>query len=213
MHEGSGDHAHNFELTFDRFVAVVNDFVGRKDELEEMSLCLQNEASPKARIVVLHGMGGIGKTQLASTYLNQIGSNYSARFFVSGSSRSSFIDDFLRIAEDASLPQVSGKDVHARIKDIWRWLNLPHNNRWLIVLDSVDDPGNGPTAFDINDFVRNAKQGSLIVTTRLRSLALHAKHLLLEVKPFDDESSMAILENNAGRPLSHGKSFLFLLGL
>lgn len=199
------DHGQNFELAFDPVREVVNEFVGREGELQQIESHFQCEQGQGPRIVVLYGLGGIGKTQLASAYFNNVQLSYSARFRVSGKDRSSFIDDFVMIAEAAGLNPSLAKSSETIIKDVWKWLNLRRNDDWLIMLDNVDDPGNSPGAFDIDLFLKEAKQGSIIVTTRLPNLISNGRYMTIEVRAFDELNSLCILENNARRPLSRGK--------
>ena len=49
-----------------------DDIIGRKDDLED----LRNQLAEKHRIVLLNGMGGIGKTTLAEAYISKNYKNY-----------------------------------------------------------------------------------------------------------------------------------------
>ncbi|PMB63355.1 Vegetative incompatibility protein HET-E-1 [Beauveria bassiana] len=70
----------DFAITFSLSEAPeIQNFVARKEELAEMRRTLISDGS--RRVVVLHGLGGIGKTQLAVTYLKQYRDEYSAIFW------------------------------------------------------------------------------------------------------------------------------------
>jgi AAA+ ATPase superfamily predicted ATPase len=55
-------------------------FVARENELAEMGQCLQSNKSRSA--VILHGLGGIGKTQLAIEYIRRYKEKYTAVFWL-----------------------------------------------------------------------------------------------------------------------------------
>jgi AAA+ ATPase superfamily predicted ATPase len=59
-------------------VPEIQHFVARNQELAEIHEKLKRDGS--RRVVVLHGLGGMGKTQLAIEYTKQHKDNYSAIF-------------------------------------------------------------------------------------------------------------------------------------
>src|SRR5882762_7596440 len=61
-------------------VSEIEDFVAREEELVEIHRTLRGDGS--RRIVVLHGLGGIGKTQLAVAYAKRHKDNCSAIFWL-----------------------------------------------------------------------------------------------------------------------------------
>jgi len=61
-------------------VSDVEHFVARKTELLEIHKALSGDGSRKA--VVLHGLGGIGKTQLSIAYAKRHKDSYSAIFWL-----------------------------------------------------------------------------------------------------------------------------------
>src|SRR6202043_3754757 len=63
-------------------------FQGREDDLAEMEAELSPRGGEKApvRAIVLHGLGGVGKTQLAVEHAWRVGERYRAVFFVRGES-------------------------------------------------------------------------------------------------------------------------------
>jgi hypothetical protein len=81
------------------------------------------------------------------------------------------------------------------------WLSLPNNTRWLIIYDNYDNPkspGNRhPAAVDIQNFLPESYQGSVIVTTRSSQVKIgHAIH----VRKLEDMSdSLEILSSTSGR--------------
>ncbi len=72
----------DFSIPFSLFgVRKVQEFVGRKKELIRIKEAIQGDGSQR-KVVVLHGLGGIGKTQLAAAFLKQQRNIYPAIFLV-----------------------------------------------------------------------------------------------------------------------------------
>ena len=61
-------------------VSDIEYFVAREEELVDMHRKLSGDGT--RRIVVLHGLGGIGKTQLSVTYAKRHKDSYSAIFWL-----------------------------------------------------------------------------------------------------------------------------------
>lgn len=196
----------------------VEHFVARSNELEQMRTTLSSDGS--RRIVILHGLGGIGKTQLAIAYATRYLERYSAIFWLNAkhqdSLRSSFADiarQILREHPSAKLGTVETKgDADETVENVRAWLSLPNNTRWLMIFDNVDNPkvpGNtDPAAVDIRDFLPQAYQGSIVVTTR--SSQLNIGHRLLLKKLDDIHDSLKILSDSSNRgELSGGRIVLY----
>lgn len=76
-------------------------FCGRETELLAIRTSL-NEQEAKAnaqRVVVIHGLGGVGKTQLCLTYVLNNKSSYKAVFWINASSKRTICDHFRQIAQ------------------------------------------------------------------------------------------------------------------
>ncbi|KAH8587304.1 P-loop containing nucleoside triphosphate hydrolase protein [Bisporella sp. PMI_857] len=168
----------DFSITFSLFdVPQLENFVAREKELAEMHTKLKSDGSRKT--IVLHGLGGIGKTQLSIAYAKRHKDNYSAIFWLNIKDKDSLKQSFIKIAKQIlrqhpSASWVSNIDFNEnldRVVDaVKAWLSLPDHTRWLLIYDNYDNPkiaGNrDPAAVDIELFLPEAYQGSVIVTTR-----------------------------------------------
>lgn len=94
-------------------------------------------------------------------------------------------------------------DADVAVEDVLRWLSLPSNRHWLLVIDNVDrdhrNKDKDAQAHDMQDFFPAADHGSILIASRLASLQRHGDGLKLG--KLDDEQAKAILENNAGKPI------------
>ena len=79
----------------------VRHFTGRSDELRslESTLKLQSVPGYEQRIVVLYGLGGIGKSQLALYYAYKHSSNYKAILWINSKNKTTVITSFQNIAQ------------------------------------------------------------------------------------------------------------------
>jgi len=71
--------------------------VAREDKLRDIHEALRGDGS--CRTVVLHGLGGIGKTQLAITYAKRHKDNYSAIFWLNIKDEDSLKQSFANVAK------------------------------------------------------------------------------------------------------------------
>ncbi|KAJ5823330.1 hypothetical protein N7447_005670 [Penicillium robsamsonii] len=170
-------------------------FVGRGYELDEISRILHpDHKAQRQRRIVLGGMGGIGKTQLAIAYAESGRGSYDSVFWLNAVSEAALKDSFRSIASlifDIEEPGVSeDKEI---VRRIHQWLCTPKNTGWLLIFDNYDDPAQ----FRIEDFYPFASHGAIMVTTRRLDLVAGAP---LDIKPFQNiEDSLAILQTRSKR--------------
>src|SRR5258707_2080462 len=101
------------------------------------------------RTVVLHGLGGIGKTQLTVAYAKQYKDNYSAIFWLNGKDEDSLKQSFARVArrilrEHPSASRLNRVNEESKLNEIVAavqyWLDHSKNTRRLMVYDNYDNP-------------------------------------------------------------------------
>ncbi|KAK5070775.1 hypothetical protein LTR51_006787 [Lithohypha guttulata] len=140
--------------------------------------------------IVIQGMGGSGKTQLAL--------NYWGIFWIDASSRQNAYNNFGEIGKYFG----KGDTFKAGLY----WLSSKINQKWLLILDNADDPD--ATALDISDLIPPGNNGHVLITSRNPQLlhteeyttsgSLHLEALgedeaidLLLKCAYDDESLLA----------------------
>lgn len=67
-------------------VPEIEQFVGRKEELTKMKKAFQGDGCQR-KSVILHGLGGIRKIQLAIAFTKEETNNYSAIFWLNGKNK------------------------------------------------------------------------------------------------------------------------------
>ncbi|KAL8942220.1 MAG: hypothetical protein Q9211_001487, partial [Gyalolechia sp. 1 TL-2023] len=208
-----------FQLTG---LPVAGHFVARDTEMENMEESLLPTKAPDGRtIYVLHGLGGIGKTQLALAYARKHQHTYSAIVLVNGNSRDTAVQSLVAFSRRAGVAGVSqsttgtaqqAPDMNAEADAVIRWLGLEKNRRWLMVFDNVDrdvqndDDGQ---AYSVTSFLPAADHGSILITTRLPSLGEMGKST--EVTSLGLDQALELLSNRSGlHRSSSGKTRLLL---
>ncbi|KAA6406627.1 MAG: TPR repeat protein [Lasallia pustulata] len=184
-------------------------FVGRKEELAKIKEAFQGDGSQRT-IVLLHGLGGIGKTQLAVTFVKEHRDTYSAIFWLNGKNEDTLKQSFAVMANrlykeypSSALLRTAAeaKDVDQIVVIIRQWLSAKENHRWMLVFDNIDNPklpGNeDPQAYDVRLYFPEAYQGSILITTR--SSRLKIGKVVSVQKLVDIRESIAILTSTSGR--------------
>ena len=169
------------------------------------------------RAVVLHGLGGMGKTQLAVAYAKRHRDSYSAIFWVNVKDDDAVKQSFTRIARQIlreyplsdRLSRVSEENANEVVDAVKAWLSLRGNTRWLMVYDNYDTPklpnSIDAAAVDIQSYLPESYQGSVIITTR--SSRVDLGHVIKITKLDDIKDGVKILSNMSRRgELSTGKT-------
>ena len=218
---GIGIRHQDFSVAFSLSdVSEIEHFVAREEELAEMHKTLSGDSS--RRTIVLHGLGGIGKTQLTVAYAKRQKDNYSAVFWLNIKDEDSLKQSFAKVAkqilrEHPLVSWLSSVDVKENLDElidaVKTWLSLPNNTRWLMIYDNYDNPklpGNAdPAEVDIRKFLPESYQGSVIITTR--SSQVKIGHLIQIRKLENIRDSLNILSNASRREgLINGIDFLDL---
>lgn len=125
----------------------VTRFVTRKKELGRIYDILKGTIG--CRTVILHGLGGIGKTQLAIAYFKRHRTDYSTAIWLNARDETVLKQSFARIAErimrhDPSMTYISSavesRDADRIVEAVKRWLDEPPNDHWLLIYDNYDRP-------------------------------------------------------------------------
>ncbi|THY70356.1 TPR-like protein [Aureobasidium pullulans] len=197
-------------------VPNIDHFVQRSNDMQELERFFfpQQSHDTRRKIFVVHGLGGIGKTQLSIDFVRQYQTKYSAVFWLDGSSKDALQNSFLNTVTRLPAGEVTLSLAHAAkqaspdmkliVRGVQDWLSLPSNHRWLVVIDNVDrdytTKGTDPLAYELKEYLPAADHGNVLVTSRLSTLvAARNSHRLTRV---DHDQSRAILEAAGGEYIS-----------
>ncbi|KAG8721594.1 hypothetical protein FRC09_007667 [Ceratobasidium sp. 395] len=132
-------------------------FTGCERQISQVVNCLLGRADER-RVCVVHGLGGSGKTQIALKSVERTRDNWSDIVYVDATTRESAITTLKGFAQARKIGETH--------EDALRWLESSSQS-WLLVIDNADDPDLG-----LQRFIPRGSHGSVLVTTRLRKLAL-----------------------------------------
>jgi hypothetical protein len=177
------------------------------------------EAIPR-RVIILHGLGGVGKSTIALEYSFRWSKSYTSVFWADASSETSLlqsarvisehlishyaaqgiaygeIDNFLRLGgllgHDRQIMPVEGGErrVAGAVKE---WLAVEGNGRWLLILDNYDDIG----SVNIHELLPTCDAGHVIITSRRSNL--QALGRTLEIDEIDERSGILLLLKSANK--------------
>ncbi|MGW7712021.1 FxSxx-COOH system tetratricopeptide repeat protein [Streptomyces sp. NPDC054771] len=164
-------------------------FTGREELLSKAYQALQ-DAGPGAGVVALHGMSGVGKTQLAAEYVYRFGSEYDVVWWVPADRRALYRQKLAELAPELGLS--TGAEYGERLRAVRDALRRgePHSH-WLLVLDGADEPEH------IWDLVPTGP-GHVLITSRNPEWSEHNSNLV-EVPVYEREESVAFIRRRAPR--------------
>ncbi|KAG8765205.1 hypothetical protein FRC12_007632 [Ceratobasidium sp. 428] len=132
-------------------------FTGCERQIAQVVNCLLGRSNER-RVCVVHGLGGSGKTQIALKSVERTRDKWSDIVYVDATTRDSAIATLKGFAQ--------ARNIGKTYEDALRWLESSPQP-WLLMFDNADDPDLG-----LHKFIPGGSCGSVLVTTRLRSLAL-----------------------------------------
>ncbi|KAI9823351.1 MAG: hypothetical protein M1819_001359 [Sarea resinae] len=166
-------------------VPRVNKFVNRPAEMAELErVLLPERQSYRQKIFVLHGLGGIGKTQLAVEFARQHHCKFSAVFWIDGRTEDSLKQSLSNSASKIPGGQISESskmysadsngDINIVVREVLSWLAQKDNTNWLLIFDNVDREYSSqhydPDAYDVRRYFSSIDHGSVLITSRQAKL-------------------------------------------
>ncbi len=112
-------------------------FTDREDSLTVLHHTFTSEQNPQTRIQALHGMGGIGKTLLATEYACRHYHEYQHVFWLNATTPELLSTSIRTLADQLAIPAHDDLNQQQRLIAIKQWLQ--QHDRWLVILDDLDD--------------------------------------------------------------------------
>jgi tetratricopeptide (TPR) repeat protein len=180
-------------------------FVVRKEQWEAVEESIAKLQEDNAKILVISGMGGCGKTQMVSYFVQKYSSRYVSShlsksgvdfvyrrfkhiFFIDASSQTSIKND-LRNA-------IRTLEGHQQDTDEDALFFLAGSPESLLIFDNADDPN-----VDLVSFFPKSYKGIILITSRLRDLGALATLNHLELGPMSQEEAIETLIKASRRSL------------
>lgn len=130
-------------------------FTGRDEILESMRDRLLS--SDQVAMQVIRGIGGIGKTQLATEYAHRFNENYDIVWWIAAGQEGLIGDQLAELAGQLGCAD-RGADTPVMAQAVM--VELRNRSRWLLIFDDADNPA------DIASWLPSSPTGHVLITSR-----------------------------------------------
>ena len=159
-------------------------FTGREEVLHRLAASLRTgETVGISQPQAVHGLGGVGKTQIALEYAYRYYQHYDAVLWTRADTQEALISGFVVFASLLELPEQEEHDQLKIVQAVKGWLTS--HTRWLLLLDNADD------LTLVRDFLPPGGRGHTLLTTRASSMGKLAH--ALEVDALDSKPGALLL--------------------
>ena len=131
-------------------------FVGRDELLDRIHQTLAS--SKAAALTAIHGLGGVGKTQLATEYAYQHAADYQIVWWIKSERRETMAEDLSALAVALNLPEKHAREIPVIVEAVR--LELNRRGDWLLVFD------NARSAEELRDYLPAGGTGHVLITSR-----------------------------------------------
>jgi predicted ATPase len=167
-------------------------FLERDDELRILKEAIQPSCYTRLRAIGIHGLGGVGKTQLALQYANTSLDVYQVIVWIPADTQTNIVHALTNLAEKLGLvDRASEKDDCEIVGKVRDWLNTT-SKPFLLVFDNVDN------IELLGQIWPASNQGSIIITTRSPSVASGRTTTTLALGSFSEDTSGKVLRSLSG---------------
>jgi hypothetical protein len=160
-------------------------FTGREDILIQVQRTLGQHSQSALVPQALHGLGGIGKSQLAVEFAYRYQDDYQLVWWIQANDERSIRRSLVSLAKRLGLPESTDvQDTVDTVLDVLR-RGDPHS-RWLLIYDDAPEPG------IVGPYLPSGV-GHVLVTSRSRTWASESN--AIEVDVFSPEESIGLIRS------------------
>lgn len=163
-------------------------FTGREEILEALHTNLSTDQMVAlTQSYALHGLGGIGKTQVALEYAHRYVLEYNAVFWIEAETDETVVSSLLHLAELLQLSEREETDQQRMVEAVRRWLSS--HSGWLLIWDNLEN------LELLHRFLPAVRQGAILITTRNPALGTLA--VGMDLLPMGREEGMLFVLRRA----------------
>ena len=164
-------------------------FTGRVAELERLRANLNGPGRGLPPVQILSGMGGIGKTEIASEYIHRNRDRYDIIWWIRAEHHDRVRDALVRLGEKLELRQaIAGSGRDRAITAVLETLGSGILPSWLLVYDNAAQP------LELQRYLpKGLPGGHVIITTRLPAWPGYVPTDYHEVSLFSAEEAVSLL--------------------
>jgi tetratricopeptide (TPR) repeat protein len=162
-------------------------FTGRAAELERLRDNLFRRQP--SHVQVISGMGGIGKTELATEYVHRNIDTYEIVWWIRAEHQDRVREALVRLGQRLELRQATSDGARDRtVAAVLETLQSGSWSSWLLVFDNAANPP------DLQKYIPQSRsQGHVIITARQPNWPSYMVADSIEVSPFTDAESVSFL--------------------
>jgi tetratricopeptide (TPR) repeat protein len=172
-------------------------FTGRVSELELMRDNFDSQQAPRMQVVV--GMGGIGKTELATAYIHNNRDKYEIIWWIRAEHHDRVRDALVKLAQRLGLREAATDiDRDRIIAAVLRALQSEGRSSWLLVYDNVVNP------LELQKYLPVSRPyGHIIITSRQLNWPSYIFADGVELQPFTEEEAVSFLRSKVPSLATH----------
>lgn len=160
-------------------------FTGREDLLEGLHTALTSgEVTDLTQPQAIHGLGGIGKTQIAVEYSYQHAAEYDIVWWVRAEAPAVLASDYAALAHQLGFAIYESRDQSQIVEMVRRWLE--QSGKWLLIFDSA------PDLASVRDYLPRGGTGHVLITSRDATRWIGGAHPLF-VEKWEINEAIAFL--------------------
>ena len=164
-------------------------FTGRGELLEKVRETLTGGESAAVTQAAIHGLGGVGKSQLAIEYVYRYAPDYSLVWWLRSEKVESLNADYEALAIKLGLVSGEERSEQAQVVEMVREA-LERRSGWLLVFDNVPKPK------DIKEYLPKGSAGHVLITSRHGAWGRVARSV--SVKVWEPAESVRFLLKRTG---------------
>jgi tetratricopeptide (TPR) repeat protein len=164
-------------------------FTGRAAELQRLRDNLFVRQPP--RVQVISGMGGIGKTEMATEYIHRNIDSYEIIWWIRAEHQDRVRDALVKLGQRLELRQATADSARDRtVAAVLETLQSSIRPNWLLVFDNV------ASLLDLQNYIPTSRPGGhVVITTRQANWPSYIAADSVELSPFTDAESLSFLRH------------------
>jgi nucleoside phosphorylase len=162
-------------------------FTGRETLLAHLHSALQTGRETAVLPQALHGMGGVGKSQMAIEYVHRHSCDYDLIWWIPAEQPAQILTSLAELAQRLGLP-VSGRptDTASAVREALSTGSVPYKN-WLLVFDNAEDVP------EVRRYFPTGGAGKILVTSRNPEWGRVARAIEVDVFTRDESKEFLTL--------------------